>query len=194
MSRRLRSLALLLPLLSILAACYEVAPDTGRSATLAPRVPNPRPPNTIVVDGSAIVGVLIRSVALGLQAISPGDTIQLGNSGTRDGFTLLCNDKTDIQEAVRAINTDETAACLRNRIDTLQITIGYDALAIIGDAPVQGCISASELAYIYTHDTANLQWNDVRSGLQAAPVRGFAPAPQTAAAQFFAEQVLNSQP
>src|SRR5260221_1726973 len=193
MSRRLRSLALLLPLLSILAACYEVAPDSGQSATPAPRVPNPRPANTVVVDGSAIVGVLIRNAVLGFQAVSPDTSVRLGNSGTRDGFKLLCDDKTDIQAAVRAINTDETSACLRNRVDTLQIIVGYDALAIVGDAPVQSCISASELAYVYTHDTANLHWNDVRAGLQADLVRVFAPSPQTAAAQFFAEQVLNSQ-
>ncbi len=154
MSRRLRSLALLLPLLSILAACYEVAPDSGRSATPAPRVPNPRPANTVVVDGSAIVGVLIRNAVLGFQAVSPDTSVRLGNSGTRDGFKLLCEDKTDIQAAVRAINTDETSACLRNRVDTLQIIVGYDALAIVGDAPVQGCISASELAYVYRTSNA----------------------------------------
>src|SRR5260221_59818 len=171
MSRRLRSLALLLPLLSILAACYEVAPDSGRSATPAPRVPNPRPANTLVGYGSAIVGVLIRNAGLRFQAGSADSSGRLGKSGARDGLKLQCDDTTDTQAAVRAINTDETSACLRNRVDTLQIIVGYDALAIVGDAPVQGCISASELAYVYTRETANLHWNDVRAGLQADLVR-----------------------
>src|SRR5450432_186923 len=189
---RLFSLVRLLPLLALLAACYEVAPDTNQSATSAQRSPDPRPLNTIVVDGSAIVGVLVRNVALGYQTATPGDTVRLGNSGTRDGFKLLCDDKTDIQDAVSAITTDERAECLRNQIDYLQIVVGYDALAIVGDAPVQGCISASEVAFLYTHNTANLHWNDVRSGLPPDPVRVFAPPAVSAAAQFFAEQVLSS--
>src|SRR5260221_13482751 len=69
--------------------------------------------------------------------------------------------------------------------------MGKEALAVIGDAPVGACSSATELTYIYTHP--NLKWREMRPGLPADSVRVFAPPPETADAQFFAEQVITTQ-
>ncbi len=191
MYRRVVALAVIVLLL---AGCYQAAPgsDESPASSSSVRLPEPRPLNTVVIDGSAIVGVVIRNVQLGFESFTPGYKVQLAMNGTRDGFTAFCDDKTDIQNAVRSINSDEIAACSRNGVNYVEIAIGFDALAVVGDAPVEGCISGTELSYIYTH--ANLTWGSVRSGLPSVVVNVFAPPPQTAAAQFFDEQVLNNTP
>jgi phosphate transport system substrate-binding protein len=155
-------------------------------------MPNPRPTDTVVIDGSAIVGVMIRNVTLGFGSYTANYEVQLAMNGTRDGFQAFCADKTDLQNAVREMNSDERELCSGNGVNYAEIVIAYDALAVIGDAPVKGCISSSELAYLYTH--ANLTWDKVRKGLDKVPVKVFAPPAQTAAAQYFAEQVLNGNP
>lgn len=197
MLRRLPLILILLNLLLVLTGCYQVAPEANlasQSSTPTPvRVSQPRPANTVVVDGSAIVAVLVKNVELGFESFTPGYAVEIGNAGTSAGFNLFCEDKSDIQMAVRAMSGDEVANCLRHGVDYLQIPIAYDALAVVSDTPIGNCVSATELTFLYTHDTAKLNWDDIRSGLAHAPVRIFAPPGQTAAAQFFAEQVLQGK-
>ncbi len=194
MPPRLLSHFILLSLLPLLSACYQVAPDASQNiAPTQVHIPNVRLANTVLVDGSAIVAVLLKNEVKGFASFTPGYNVEIGNAGTNDGFTLFCEDKTDIQMAVRAMSGDEAAACLRNGLDYLQLTVAYDVLAVIGDAPLNGCISATELTFLYTHDTTKLNWSNVRSGLPSVPIKIFAPSGQTAAAQFFAEQMLQGK-
>src|SRR5690242_7368807 len=114
-------LGVLLCLLGVLAGCYQSAPGTspevGPGPVSAPLyVPAPRPPKTVLADGSAIVGEITRSLALGFEGFTPGYTIKLGAAGTREGFALFCNDKIDIQQAVREIDGDESGQCLRHGV------------------------------------------------------------------------------
>jgi phosphate transport system substrate-binding protein len=180
----------------LLSGCYQVAPQASQSDT-APatptRLPNLRPPRTVVVDGSAIVGGIARHIALGFAAFTPGYTVQVDAAGTRDGFKLFCDDGTDVQGAIRLMDAGESADCTRNGVSILQITLAFDALAVVGDAPVEGCISRSELAFVYSHDTSALTWHDIRAALPSVPIRVFAPSADTAAAQFFAERVLTNR-
>src|SRR5437763_1398895 len=64
-------------------------------------------------------------------------------------------------------------------------------LAVLGDAPLGGCIAPSERAYVYTHATTT--WAAIRSGLPAVPVNIYAPRADSAAAQFFSGRVLNGK-
>jgi phosphate transport system substrate-binding protein len=181
---------------TLLAGCYQVSPHASQPDGVPQtpvRVPNVRPMNTTVVDGSAIVAGIVRNVALGFEGFTPGYPVQIGSVGTRDGFNLFCADRTDIQAAVRLMDANESAACTRNGVDAIQLIIAYDVLAVIGDVPLGGCISASELRYLYSHDVSKATWRDIRAGLPRAPVRLFAPPADTAAAQFFAERVVGDQ-
>src|SRR5262249_48882232 len=130
-------------------------------------------------------------MAQGLASFTPGYAVKVSISGTDVGYSQFCSDQTDIQEALRPMNPGEVAACLHSGIDYLQIILGYDVLALIGDARIGGCISSTELTYIYTHN--NLTWDTVREGLPAQPVKVFGPSAQTSAAQFFAERVLSGK-
>ena len=183
---------LLLP--ALLTACYQAAPGAVTNDSqpgVVVHVPNPRPAKTVLVGGSAIVGTAMNVLALNFSNFMPGYTVQVSNSGTTSGFKLLCEDKVDVEDAVRPMNTDEIQVCAHNGIDYTQFDIAFDALAVLGDAPVGGCISSSELAYIYTHGTST--WAVIRSGLPAVPVIVYAPPADSAAAQFFSERVLNGK-
>jgi len=192
---RLISWPFLVVLLAVLlAGCYQAAP--GATANDDPsgvvvHVSNPRPAKTVIVGGSAIVGSAMNVLAINFNNFMPGYSAQIGSSGTTSGFKLLCEDKVDVEDAVRPMNTDEMALCLHNGIEYVQFAIAFDTLAVVGDAPIGGCISSSELAYVYTHDTTT--WAAIRSGLPAVPVNAYAPPANTAAAQFFSERVLNGK-
>src|SRR5258708_4103033 len=150
-------LILWLLLAVLLAGCYQAAPGTTANddpAGVVVHVPNPRPTKTVIVGGSAIVGSVMNVLALNFSNFMPGYAVQVGNSGTTSGFKLLCEDKVDVEDAVRPMNIDEMAVCVHNGIEYVQFDLAFDALAVLGDAPLGGCISSSELAYVYTHDTS----------------------------------------
>jgi phosphate transport system substrate-binding protein len=179
-------LVVCLVILMVLSACYQTAPTINPTLT-AFRQPFPRPANTVIVGGSAIVGRVMRNVASGFERFTPGYNIQITESGTKEGFRLFCEDRTDIQMAVRTMSTAESSSCVRNRIHFLQITLAYDALALIGNAPVEDCISISELKFIYTQ--SSLTWQTIRTKLPTQLVKVYAP-PQQTAVEFFNERIL----
>src|SRR5689334_8376735 len=127
MVRRLPLFLTLSTLLLVLTACYQVAPEANpasQSSTPTPvHIAQPRPANTVVIDGSAIVAVLVKNIELGFENFTPGYAVQIGNAGTIGGFALFCEDKIDVQMAVRTINGDEVANCLRQGVDYLQFPI-----------------------------------------------------------------------
>src|SRR5262249_7045530 len=109
--RKLVRLILALVSYVSLTACYQPVPTpSGPTATVI-RIPAARPPHTIVIDGSAIVGQIVQNLAQGYEAFIASEFVQHRDSGTREGFKLFCDDKTDIQMAVRVISADEAAAC-----------------------------------------------------------------------------------
>ncbi|HLY29373.1 MAG TPA: substrate-binding domain-containing protein [Aggregatilineales bacterium] len=179
-------------LLLILSACYQAAPQSGQgnSDPAQSRVSLPRPAKTVLINGSAIVAMLIKNIATSFNTFTPGYIVQVATDGTLDGFKLFCSDESDVQQAVRAMQGDEAGLCLRNGIDYLQLTLAYDVLAVVGNAPVQGCLSASELAFLYSHDVSHLQWSSLRPGLPAQAIQLYAPLPNTAASQFLSDQLL----
>jgi phosphate transport system substrate-binding protein len=176
-------------LLVVLSACYQASPQTN-SDPPSGHVANPRPAKTVLINGSAIVGALIKNIAGSFNTFTPGYSIQVATDGTLDGFKQFCSDQSDIQQAVRAIQGDEAGLCLRNNVDYMQLTLAYDVLSVVGNAPVQGCLSVSELAFLYTHDVSHMQWNSIRPGLSAQAIELYAPAPDSPAGQFFSERAL----
>src|SRR5258707_13515439 len=103
MPPRLLSHFILLSLLPLLSACYQVAPDASQNiAPTQVHIPNVRPANTVLVDGSAIVAVLLKNEVKGFASFTPGYKSEIGNAGTNDGFRMFCEERTGTQSTLRA--------------------------------------------------------------------------------------------
>ena len=66
---------------------------------------------TINIDGSSTVAPLSEAAAELFQEQNSGVRVTVGTSGTGGGFEKFCAGETDISDASRAIEADETAAC-----------------------------------------------------------------------------------
>src|SRR5215208_1021161 len=71
----------------------------------------------IRVDGSSTVGPLTEAI----NAENPDVKVTVGTSGTGGGFEKFCAGETDISDASRPIEPDETKACQAKGI-------GYDGI------------------------------------------------------------------
>ena len=65
----------------------------------------------VVVDGSSTVFPMSQAAAEFFREVAPEVQVPVGEAGTGGGFERFCNGETDINDASRAIEEDEVAAC-----------------------------------------------------------------------------------
>ncbi|HEX2162300.1 MAG TPA: PstS family phosphate ABC transporter substrate-binding protein [Thermoleophilaceae bacterium] len=123
----------------------------------------------ILIDGSSTVAPLSEPAAELFMEENPGVTITVGTSGTGGGFEKFCTGETDISDASRPIEEDETAMCKSNGITSEQLAVANDALTVVvnPDNPVD-CITVDQLRQIWEPKSKVTNWSQI-DGLQGAP-------------------------
>jgi phosphate transport system substrate-binding protein len=92
---------------------------------------------SIVIDGSSTVAPVTEAIAEEFRKEQSGVEVTVGTSGTGGGFTKFCAGETDIQDASRAIDDEEKAACEAKGIKYQEFRIGLDGLAVVSSAQNQ---------------------------------------------------------
>jgi phosphate transport system substrate-binding protein len=123
----------------------------------------------ILIDGSSTVAPLSEPAAELFMEENPGVTITVGTSGTGGGFEKFCAGETDISDASRAIEPDETALCKKNGISTDELSVANDALTVVvnPDNPVT-CLTVDQLKQVWEPKSKVGDWSQIE-GLDDAP-------------------------
>jgi phosphate transport system substrate-binding protein len=106
---------------------------------------------TVDVHGSSTVAPISLAVSEDFAALNPGFGFGVGEEGTGDGFSqFFCVDNSDVSDASRAIDEDEAALCAENGVETVELKIGYDGLAVIAspENPIE-CLNQYDLWAIF---------------------------------------------
>jgi phosphate transport system substrate-binding protein len=164
------------------AACGDDAPgpsDTG-----------PNISGEVVLDGSSTVGPMAEAAAELFEEEYPDADVSVAQSGTGGGFEKFCNGETDISNASRAINDEETAACQANNIAFEQITVGNDAITLLvhPDNPVT-CLTVDQLAEIYGADATITNWNQITGVDYDAELVIYGPGEDSGTFTFFTDEI-----
>lgn len=85
----------------------------------------------LVIDGSSTVYPTAEAVAETLLERGLESRITVGIRGTGGGLRRLCAGESTIATASRPIRTSEQAACAANHIDTVELPIGWDGVAVV---------------------------------------------------------------
>jgi phosphate transport system substrate-binding protein len=114
------------------------------------------------LDGSSTVFPFAAAAAELFEGEYPDAIVNVAQSGTGGGFEKFCNGETDISNASRHINEDETAACAAGNIAYEEITVATDALTVLvhPDNPVD-CLTVEQLTEIYGPESTITNWNQV---------------------------------
>ena len=86
---------------------------------------------SVVVDGSSTVFPLTSAAAELFNEEQPDVQVSVGTSGTGGGFEKFCAGETDISDASRLIDEEETAACETEGIEFAQLDVANDALTVV---------------------------------------------------------------
>ena len=156
--------------------------DTGGATNLS---------GSIVIDGSSTVAPITEAIAEEFRKEQSGVEVTVGTSGTGGGFTKFCAGETDIQDASRAIDDEEKAACEAKGIKYQEFRVGLDGLAVVTSAQNQflDTLNFEQLAKIFEEGGAKT-WNQVDPSFPNEEIAIFAPGVDSGTYDFFNEEVL----
>jgi phosphate transport system substrate-binding protein len=146
---------------------------------------------SIVIDGSSTVAPVTEAIAEEFNKEQSGVKVTVGTSGTGGGFTKFCAGETDIQDASRAIDDEEKAACEAKGVKYQEFRVGLDGLAIVTSAQNQflDTLSFEQLAKIFEEGGAKT-WNQVDPSFPNEEIAIFGPDAESGTYDFFNEEVL----
>lgn len=130
----------------------------------------------ITVVGSGVPAPLIQAFATEANA-----TINLNVTGTNNGFATFCQGEADITLATRAISADEENNCAQNGVNFLELVVGYDIMAVVGNPATDfgQCLTSSQLDALFAPSSGATNWNQVGAGNADVPLSFYVPPDNT---------------
>jgi phosphate transport system substrate-binding protein len=146
----------------------------------------------IVSDGSSTVGPLTQAVAEEFNGQAPNVQISVDISGTGGGFERFCAGETDVQNASRAIEEDEIAACAENGVDWYEFEVAYDGLTVVTNTENTWltCITTDQLKQLWQKESPATTWADLNPDYPADTVNLYGPGTDSGTFDFFVETIL----
>jgi phosphate transport system substrate-binding protein len=118
---------------------------------------------TITADGSSTVGPYTTAAAEGFHKLNSGVNVTVGISGTGGGFERFCRGETDLSDASRPIEDDESAACVKEGVEYVELQVANDGIAIVAnkDNSWATCLTVAQLHKIWAPGSKVKSWQDV---------------------------------
>ena len=147
------------------------------------------------IDGSSTVFPVTEAVAEEFQIANQGVRVTVGISGTGGGFKKFCAGETDISDASRPIKGSELEACHAAGIDPIQVTVGYDGLAVLvnPDNTFASCMTVDELKRIWEPGSQISNWNQVRSEWPDGELVLYGPGTDSGTFDYFTEAIVGEE-
>lgn len=183
-AKRIGSVIVALTAVAVFAACG--GGESGAEGGLT---------GMVRIDGSSTVFPVTEAVAEEFQIANQGVRVTVGISGTGGGFKKFCSGETDISDASRPIKDSELEICRANGIDPVQVTVGYDGLAVLvhPDNTFAGCMTVDELKIIWEPGSPVTHWNQVRSEWPEGELILYGPGTDSGTFDYFTEAIVGEE-
>ena len=145
----------------------------------------------IRIDGSSTVAPLSEAAAELFQQDNNGVQVAVGTSGTGGGFERFCRSETDISDASRVIDEEETAACEQAGVEFEELAVANDALTVVVNPnnDFAQCLTVEELNAIWRPENPVNNWSEVREGFPDQEIERFGPGTDSGTFDYFTEAI-----
>ena len=187
----IRSIALMVISVVVLAACGGAGPGTRVSETGPAAASAARLAGTIKIDGSSTVFPISEAMAEEFQKKYRDVRITVGISGTGGGFKKFCAGETDISDASRPIKDAEKAECQKNNIAYTELQIAIDGLSLVVHPQNSwvDCLTTAELKKIWDTGSTVKNWKDVRAGFPDVELKLYGAGTDSGTFDYFTEAI-----
>jgi phosphate transport system substrate-binding protein len=191
---RIRCLEILI-VLAIFAEACNGAPASPPPAS--PGTPTSDVSGRVKIDGSSTVVPVTKRVVEAFRQEHPRVEVSVENSGTGAGFKKFCAGETDINDASRPINQDESGACTSNKVDFVELPFAFDSIAVVVNpqSTFVDCLTVPELRAIWepSADGRVTRWSQVRPGFPDRPITLFGPGRASGTFDYFTLAVVGKE-
>ena len=149
---------------------------------------------SIQIDGSSTVYPVTEAVAEEFRAEAPEVKVTVGVSGTGGGFKKFVRGEIDINNASRAISTEEAAQAKESNITFEQLEITYDGLTVVVHPQNNWVkdITVAELKKIWEPAAQNkiMRWNQIRPEWPNQEIHLYGAGVESGTYDYFTEAIV----
>lgn len=143
----------------------------------------------VAIDGSSTVGPFAQAAVEQFKGENPDVDIPVGQSGTGGGFEKFCAGETDISNASRPIEDDETELCRKNGITPTEIQVANDGIAIATNPGLEiKDMTVAQLKKLWQNSSVK-KYSDIDPSFPDTDVSLFGPGTDSGTFDFFTEEV-----
>ncbi len=149
----------------------------------------------ILVDGSSTVAPLTSAAAEGFAAENSGVNVTVGTSGTGGGFERFCAGETDISDASRPIDDEESKICADAGIEYTELRVASDGITNVVSSSTEvggDDLTLAQLKAIWEPKSKINNWSQVppAGSFDDVPLALAGAGSQSGTYDFFNEEVL----
>lgn len=172
--------------LALTAACAVAAGEADAAGKIE---------GDVRIGGSVTVYPITRAVAEEFRSVQPRIRVDVGHSGTVDGFQKFGIGETDINDASRPIEPEEVTLAEQNEISFIELPVAYDGLSVVVNAKngFVDHLTVDELHRIWMPDSRVTTWKDVRPEWPAEKIALYGPGVDSGTFEFFT-RTINGKP
>ena len=146
----------------------------------------------VAVDGSSTVFPMSQAAAELLREDNPNVEVAVGEAGTGGGFERFCAGETDISDASRPIDEEETAICDEAGIEYTELQVAVDALTVVvhPDLAVD-CLTVDQLIALWAPGSKVTNWSDLDPSFPDQEIALFGPGTDSGTYDYMAGEVVD---
>ena len=144
----------------------------------------------IRIDGSSTVQPFAEAAAELFNEENPDVRITVGGAGTGDGFEKFCRGETQISDASRPIEEDETKLCQQGKIKPVEVQVANDGITVVTNKDLTvDCLTTAQLEKVFGKSAKATNLKDVDPKLPDSELALYTPGTESGTFDFFTEQI-----
>lgn len=146
----------------------------------------------VVLDGSSTVAPIASAAVGEFKKKYPKIEIAVGKHGTTGGFQKFVAGEIDIANASLPIEFAEVEKCRANKVQFLELAIGFDGLTIVVNKKNDWMdqLTLDQIRTIFREENPPKKWKDIDPQWPDTDIKAFTPGASSGTLKFFKEVVV----
>jgi len=144
----------------------------------------------IRIDGSSTVQPFAEAAAELFSEENSGVNVTVGGAGTGDGFEKFCRGETQISDASRPIEEDETKLCEQANIKPVEVQVASDGITVVTNKNLKvDCMTTGQLKKLFGKGAKATNLSQAGGNLPDQELALYTPGTESGTFDFFTEQI-----